>query len=192
MTAMGCANLARWGYGVVLVAVCAAVLGMYTDFTACVQCAVLERIGRPVPWSEEFLPCSNIVQHIDREASHNIREERGEVEGWVKITAADPAKEATVVVGFKKTPGQRRVVFYPRVSGEGSEVTVHEDVRAPGLLFLLRGQPGVWSPLGGQYPFNFLCLEYGFQIRKSFEARVVITLRGPGAQVWQKDGLVFF
>lgn len=185
-------RLANWAYTVLVVAVGLTVLAVYSDFMVCVECSVLDRVKMATPWSEAFLSCSNIEQRIDVPASRNIKEEAGEVDGWTKITAADPAREATVVVRFKKDPGQRRVVFYPRVGGDNSEVTVHEDVRSPGLLFLLKGQQGAWTPLGGQYPFNFLCLEYGFQTWKPFEATVVVTLRGPWAQLWHINGAVFF
>lgn len=79
-------------------------------------------------------------------------------------------------------------VFYPRVSGLDGAVTVYALDESGGRreLMSLKGLPEVWTPISAQYPVNLSSLAGKGKVR------LLVELKGRFAQVWTKNGSVFF
>jgi len=106
-----------------------------------------------------------------------------ELPGWIVLTPSDPNTPATV--RLKVTLGEEGAIFYPRV--EGLDSTVVARLTSPGQdpkeLLKLQGLPGRWTPIGARYTLP---------MTQGQECEVAVTLSGPWAQLWTRDGSVVF
>jgi hypothetical protein len=103
--------------------------------------------------------------------------EAPEAPGWGFYAPTDPARTGEIrlcLSGNGAAP-----VFYPRVSGRQSAVSV----AAEGKTHSLSGLPDAWTPMGLAVPLP----------GKGGPGDVVFRLTGPSAQLWSHEGrLVFF
>jgi hypothetical protein len=145
------------------------------------------------PGVARLLDYSNALQEQMPEFDRNLEEQpQAEQPGWRVLTPRDKTLPAKVRLKIKWE--RDRMVFFPRVSGPGDSVKVYQitgidyDRR---LMFTLRGDASGWSPVGGQFEVNLGCAVapvYG----QVFDVVLEIEMAGPWAQVWLKDGQIFF
>ena len=112
--------------------------------------------------------------------------------GWSAYTVAEGASSHIYV--FEVHASGAVLTFFPRVSGPDSsvEVAALPDglADAPGgkavPLARLSGKPGEWTPISARWSIPLLCL--GTDRPLLFR----VTLTGPWAQLWVRDGAAFF
>jgi hypothetical protein len=86
------------------------------------------------------------------------------------------------------------LTFFPRASGGDSAVEAAAfadgaDIGAaakPAASARLQGKAGEWSPISARWTLPLTCLNRGEP------PRVRVTLQGPWAQLWVRDGAAFF
>jgi hypothetical protein len=105
--------------------------------------------------------------------------------GWEALTV--PEGGQTQVMIFDVRAETDKLTFFPRVSGAESFVAVAV-VRAGKTVELARltGKPEVWTPIGARWVLPLACLDRDAPIR--FQ----VTLSGPWAQLWTRQGKAFF
>lgn len=113
------------------------------------------------------------------------RDEATDIPGWRVYTV--PEGQTVVDLVFTVQTDRDAVLFFPRANGRNSSVEVA--VLAGGKaepLTVLRGPDEAWTPVSARYAVSLRCLERG----RPLVLRVRLT--GPWAQLWHKDGQVFF
>ncbi|MFZ5426393.1 MAG: glycosyltransferase family 39 protein [Thermodesulfobacteriota bacterium] len=134
--------------------------------------------------SQAFLKPGGVPQTAAWESATNIADAPApEASGWNVLGPKDPALPALLQATLRPGDG---VVFYPRLSGPGDSVLVFEIMpdRTERPVFMMTGADGEWTPISAQYP---LVLPGG-----DGERSLRIELRGRYAQLWHKDGTIFF
>jgi hypothetical protein len=154
-------------------------------------CSLWNMARMPRQGLEILLPASSFDQTLLPESMENAVIQDADTPGWQLVRPRDPAKPATVDVRVRRErPGD--AVFYPRISGTDSSVAVFDAaVSPPALLFRLVGQGPGWTPIGRQYLLPLCCAFDGWK-KDVFFMVMRISLQGPGAQLWMRDGKVFF
>lgn len=105
--------------------------------------------------------------------------------GWEALTVPEGA--ASQVLVFDVLPGSDRLLFFPRVSGEKSSVAVAAFRGGkPVELARLTGSADVWTPIGARWTLPLACFE------RDAPVRIQVTLTGPWAQLWTRQGKAFF
>ena len=165
-------------------AVLAAVVGAYPNFLQCFWCNMVVPFMDSKIGLTHLLDCSNVRQEVlSRE---NIVEEPADVAGWTICRPADPSRAAVVIVKVKKD--REHVIFYPRMSGLETFAEVWE-AGQPTRLVRVSGI-AVWSPIGEQHSVRLMCAEKGWH--NDYDVTLRLVLFGRWAQIWIKDGRIFF
>lgn len=150
-------------------------------------CALAVPAVDPSPRRMRLLGCSNIEQHP---FSEETADHAAGTPGWRVFTPRPGRKRARVFVTLRKYTGH--VIFYPRLSGADSAVTVNEPLGPfSKKLFSLTGHDGRWTQVGAQYPLCLDCVENGWS-DEEFPITLEIVLKGRGSQLWHKGDIVFF
>ncbi|WP_243311732.1 hypothetical protein [Fundidesulfovibrio agrisoli] len=169
------------------VAAVAAGLSLYPDFFLTVRCSCVEPFKSAPLAKGQLLGCSNITQTISWERSSNVTLAKGDVEGWDVLTPTDPNLPAVLAVEVSRDRDQ--AVWFPRMSGEECAITVLTEGNRP--VDRLRGT-AQWSPIGARRWLNLRCLRYGDVDHDDVVELIRIQMYGRWAQVWSKQGKVFF
>ena len=156
-----------------------------------VYCSAVLPFTTWTPRAAGLLECSNVTQGPGKSGPENIEDQQQEgVSDWKTFTTADKSREGSFRVRVKRD--RAFVMFYPRVNGGDSGVEVFEisgtDRRK---LFDLKGQDGIWSPIGQRYEINLGCTMVGFAPEEE-DVELEFVLKGPWAQIWHKAEAVFF
>jgi len=179
--------LRTWAPFLLCLAAVAAGLSLYPDFFRSVRCGCLEPL-KSAPLSKgQLLPCSNIPQSIDWARTTNVTLAKGDVEGWDVLTPTDPEQPA--VLSVKLDRDRDEAIWFPRMSGEECAITVLTDGNRP--VDRLRGAAS-WTPIGARRRLNLRCLRYGDVEHDDVGELIRIQMYGKWAQVWSKQGMVFF
>ncbi len=116
------------------------------------------------------------------------RLETTDTPGWSLYTVADATASQNFI--FEVQASGESLTFFPRVSGADSSVEVaalksgDSDKAVP--LARLAGKAGEWSPISARWSVPLLCLDRDKPIM------LRVTLTGPWAQLWVRDGAAFF
>jgi len=123
------------------------------------------------------------AQKADLEAAGFVKE-ASDYPGWAVLSPKD-GQTAVLTVDLGKAGPD--AVYYPRVSGLDGSVTVYAVDKGGRRreLATLKGLPGVWTPISAQYLVGLSSLADG-------ETRLQVELTGRFAQLWAKNGQVFF
>lgn len=188
--------LKRWSKGVLCLAVAVGafvgVWSMVPHVWHGVYCDLVLPLTTWQPRVERLLECSNVRQARLPAFDLNVEEQDTEYPGWKVFVPRD--KSLPGRVRLKVSWERDRMVIFPRLNGPGNDVSVFQvmDVdhtRKP--LFVLHGARREWTPVGGQYEVNLGCVREAMDAQV-FDIVLEIELFGPWAQVWHKDGQVFF
>lgn len=116
------------------------------------------------------------------------RQETTDTPGWSMYTVAEGTASQTFI--FEVRTSAETLTFFPRVSGADSSVEVgaskSDDSGKTVPLAKLAGKAGEWSPISARWSVPLLCLDRHRPIM------LRVTLTGPWAQLWVKDGAAFF
>lgn len=116
------------------------------------------------------------------------RLETTDTPGWNLYTVAEGTASQTFI--FEVQASGESLTFFPRVSGADSSVEVaafkNSDINKTAPLAMLAGKVGEWSPISARWSVPLLCLDRDKPIR------LRVTLTGPWAQLWVRDGAAFF
>jgi len=116
------------------------------------------------------------------------RLEATDTPGWSLYTVAEAMMSQSFI--FEVQASGESLTFFPRVSGAESSVEVaalrgSEKGKAIPLA-RLAGKAGEWSPISARWSVPLLCLDRDKPIM------LRVTLTGPWAQLWVRDGAAFF
>lgn len=126
-------------------------------------------------------------------AGAGLRDEATDTPGWRQYMVPEGKASQTLV--FQVETDREELLFLPRASGPDSGVEVAVLSRATegatagakGVsLVAMRGKQEAWTPISALYRIPLACQDRD----KPLVLRV--TLSGPWAQLWHKDGQVFF
>lgn len=136
--------------------------------------------------AERFLARSSVKQKMISASPslHNVPD--GETPGWSRLESTSTDTPASFVAEVQ--PGRDLLIVYPRVGG-GSSVALYQlgpDGKREELL-ALHGRDNAWTPVSGQYPIRLDPL-----LKVGGGYRVETILHGPWAQLWNKNGTIFF
>ncbi|MFU2207809.1 hypothetical protein [Solidesulfovibrio sp. C21] len=161
----------------------------YADFSNSVLCTLIAPFRSQTTGKIRFLSCSNVLQTVTLPDAAAVRDMPEPGTPWSFFTsAADRRTEVRVTV--KKD--RDTVIFYPRVSGKDSAVTVYaEDGPYRRRLFALHGTDGKWTEMGQQFILDLRCAPYGYS-PKEFDEHFLIVLTGKWSQLWHLGPAVFF
>lgn len=116
------------------------------------------------------------------------RLETTDTPGWSMYTVAEGTASQTFI--FELQASGESLTFFPRASGADSSVEVAAfksgDSGNAAPLARLAGKAGEWSPISARWSVPLFCLDRDRPIR------LRVTLTGPWAQLWVKDGAAFF
>jgi len=116
------------------------------------------------------------------------RQETTDTPGWSLYTVAEGTASQTFI--FEVQASGESLTFFPRVSGVDSSVEVAAaksgDSGKAAPLARLAGKAGEWSPISARWSVPLYCLVRDRPIM------LRVTLTGPWAQLWIKDGAAFF
>jgi len=134
---------------------------------------------------QEFVQGKPPAQALVQASPAGTRREGSDTPGWTLYTVPEGAEAQTLV--FDVQADKEQLVFYPRVSGAESSVEVAVLTGGkPRPLARLTGKPGIWTPVSAQWTIPMTCFE------RDRPLRLQVTLTGPWAQLWTKDGAAFF
>lgn len=161
----------------------------YADFGNSVLCTIVAPWRAQTTGKSRFFSCSNVLQTILSPQAGEVRDTPQPGTPWSFFTPAD-GKRATVRVTVKKD--RDNLVFYPRLSGKDSTVTVYvADGSYRRRLFALRGTDGRWTAMGQQFTLDLRCAPYGYS-PKELDEHLLIVLTGKWSQLWHLGPAVFF
>lgn len=161
-----------------------ALVAAYPSFPQCVWCNMVVPFMDSGTGQTYLLDCSNVRQEVlSRE---NIVAEPADVPGWTVLRPVDPGRPAVLTVKLKKD--REQVIFYPRMSGPEAFVEVWEEGQ-PTRLACVSGR-AAWSPIGEQRLVRLLCAQNGW--RNDYDVTLRLVCSGRWAQIWIKDGRIFF
>jgi hypothetical protein len=154
-------------------------------------CTTVLPATRWSPHVERFRDCSSVKQTLLRDSFENVAEgPQSDYPGWTVLTCADKSRQARFRVKVERD--RSAVTIFPRVSGSASGVELfdlHESTRRK--LFGVQGRDNVWSGVASQYEINLGCVDEGDKPDISV-VELEFILQGPWAQVWSKDGTIFY
>lgn len=140
------------------------------------------------PGPDKLLGCSNIEQVVTQPQHDALRDVVSDVPGWRMFTST--GRPGRLMVRFKKSQGP--YVFYPRVNGESDSIAIYEVLgEQRRLLYSEHGNSSGWTPVARRMLFCADCVSSGWS-EEEFSVELEIVLDGPHAQIWHKDGIVFF
>jgi len=171
--------------GILCCALLLAVVLAYPSFQQCVFCNIIDPFIQSEVGNTYLMPCSNVRQRII--SMENVVESSGGVEGYTILTLQDPEKPGTIQVSV--TNDRRYILLYPRMSGKDSSIEVWVGSMSRPMASI-RGKSDVWNSIGEQHFISLYCEEFGF--KQDYDVLLRIVLEGRWAQVWIKDGMVFF
>ncbi|WP_243313798.1 hypothetical protein [Fundidesulfovibrio agrisoli] len=154
-------------------------------------CTAVLPAARWSPKVVAFRECSNVRHTVIVDSFENVREERPEeYPGWTVLTPDDKSREARFRV--KLLRDRAEAVIFPRASGADSGVELFELLDSSRRkLFGMAGRNGAWTDVASQYNVNLGCVFDGYK-PQDFGVVLEFALKGPWAQVWCKNGAVFF
>ncbi|WP_243359811.1 glycosyltransferase family 39 protein [Fundidesulfovibrio terrae] len=135
--------------------------------------------------AERFIPKSRLEQRMVA-GSDLASNADADMPGWSRLEVSLEKEQGVFLAELD--PGVQQMIVYPRV-GDGSSVGFYQlgpDGRREELL-ALHGAGEAWTPISAQYP---IMLNPGLTIGGKY--RVEILLQGRWAQVWNKNGTIFF
>jgi len=163
----------------------------YDNYFACIRCLVNSARESTHFSGEKLQMCSNIMQFKDNKRTENVRDMPAGQDGWRMYIVDDSSKPGFITFRIKKEPDMDFMMFYPRISADTDSI----EVRAMETSFLaarLRQSHSGWTSIGAKMRVDLGCLDYGWITDRTIEVPVTIILKGKTAQVWHKDGAVFF
>lgn len=166
-------------------------ISRYNGYYACVRCLVKSAYESTYFSGEKLQMCSNIMQSKNNERTQNVRDMPADQDGWRMYVVDDSSKPGFITFRIRKEPDVDFLVFYPRIFADSDSI----EVRALDTSFLaarLRHFRSGWTPIGAKMKVDLGCLDYGWITDRTIEVPVTIILKGKTAQVWHKDGAVFF
>jgi len=156
------------------------------------KCALLEHRDGASFFDVGLLSCSNKEQKIEIDSFKNLSIRPAEIEGWEVISTVNKKEPGVFAILLKKRILDDKYIFYPRVESPSDGVIVKEERHFPTRLFSLHIKEKKWTPIGAQYVLDSDCFEYSSITDKTVELHLKITLYGEWAQLWVKNGAVFF
>lgn len=161
-------------------------------FVRCVKCAFFAHRDGASFFDIGLLSCSNKEQQIEMESFKNLSIKPADVEGWDVISTINKKEPGFFSITLKKRILDNKYIFYPRVESPSDEVIIKEERHFQTRLFSLHNKGKGWTPIGAQYLLDPDCFEYSSIADKTVQLRLQITLYGDWAQLWVKNGAVFF
>ena len=133
---------------------------------------------------QRFPGPSEVVQRmVDRPSI--LRDEATDTPGWRQYAVAPG--QTSQVLEFEVRTGREELLFLPRASGRDSGVEVAAIAAGKAeRVFAMRGNDTAWTPISALYRIGLACQE------RDAPLTLRVTLFGPWAQLWHKDGQVFF
>jgi len=139
------------------------------------------------PGPDKLLGCSNIEQVVMLK-DEKLRDVVSDVPGWRMFTST--GSPGRLMVRFKKSQGP--YVFYPRLDGESDGIAIYEVLgEQRRLLYSEYGNSSGWTPVARRMLFCVECVSNGWS-EEEFFVELEIVLDGQHAQIWHKDGAIFF
>jgi len=125
------------------------------------------------------------AQQLVQASPQATRLEKTDTPGWTHYAVPEGAATQTLV--FAVEPQGESLTFFPRASGEASRVEAAVmDGGKPDSITVLAGKPDVWTPIGARWTLSLEC------VRRGAPVTVRVTLSGPWAQLWVRNGEAFF
>lgn len=151
-------------------------------------CLFVRVLPADAPGPDRLLACSNIEQSIVPSSLMKVRDIPADAPGWRLFTSSGEA--GSLNIRFRKSAG--KFVFYPRLGGTSDSITVYEVLgQSRRLLYFERGDAKEWTRIARKRLLCTECVSGGWSA-EDVEVEVEVVLEGPGAQLWHKDGIVFF
>ena len=151
-------------------------------------CLFVRVIPTKAPGPDKLLACSNIVQSVERYPEAGLHDVEADAQGWRMFTST--GRPGRLMFRFKKSQGP--YVFYPRVNGESDRITIYEVLgEQRRLLYSEHGNSSGWTPVARRMLFCAECVSSGWS-EEEFPVELEIVLDGQHAQIWHKDGVVFY
>jgi len=152
------------------------------------SCLFVRVLPADAPGPDRLLGCSNIEQSIVLSSMVKVRDIPADVPGWRLFTSTSEA--GSIRIRFRNSVG--KYVFYPRLGGVSDSIAVYEVLgRDRKLLYFERGDAKGWTRIARKRLFCAECVTHGWSDKEA-AVEVEVVLEGPGAQLWHKDGFVFF
>lgn len=177
--------------GIIFIAALFAIIPPETIYKS-LKCSFVGALDSDTYADVDLLDCSNKKQSIDFQSFQNIDNVPADVPGWSILSPRDKSLPGVFLVTLKVSGSDSDFIFYPRIEGPSDSIQVFEDRRYPSRLFSLSKKAKGWTPIGAQYSVCRSCFEADYTQTKSYQVTLKITLYGDWAQVWHKDGKVFF
>lgn len=136
--------------------------------------------------AERFIAKKGVEQRMLAADAGLISEADPDVVGWERLVVVPGTEKGVFLAEVAR--GNERLIVYPRVGG-GASIGFYQispDGRRHELL-TLKGREGAWTPISAQYQ---LSLNPAFSVGDAY--RVEILLQGRWAQLWNKNGTIFF
>lgn len=137
---------------------------------------------------DKLLACSNIIQSVHPYPEGGLQDLEAQVPGWRMFTSS--GAPVRIMVKFRKTSGH--YTFYPRLDGEADSIAIYECLgKDRRLVYWQQGNSAGWTPVARRMLFCADCVRDGWS-EEEFPVELEIVLDGPHAQLWHKDGLIFY
>lgn len=152
------------------------------------SCLFVRVYPAKAPGPDKLLGCSNIEQVVTLTPHEKLRDIVSDVPGWRMFSSSGSA--GRLLIRFKKSQGP--YVFYPRLDGESDSISIYEVLgEQRRLLYFEHGSASGWTPVARRMLFCANCVSNGWS-EDEFTVDLEIVLTGPHAQLWHKDGNIFF
>lgn len=175
-------------YLIVLAAVVVGFMSLYDGFFARARCEFGFLAQKSAFLGDKFLGCSNIDQEIL--GVSGVTDEATDVPGWRIYKPSAPDVPGTIRLRLRKD--RDTAFFYPRVSGRDSAVVVAEPTsNIVREWAVVRGDGHGWTPVSRRYVVSLRCIGRGGP-ETDAPVEIHAILSGPWAQLWHRDGTVFF
>lgn len=137
---------------------------------------------------DKLLACSNIIQSVEPSPEGGLRDLEADVPGWRMFTSS--GAPGRLMVQFRKSVGP--YTFYPRLDGEADSISIYEWLgKERRLLYRQQGNSAGWTPVARRMLFCAECVRNGWS-EEEFPVTLEIVLDGPHAQLWHKNGVIFY
>lgn len=171
-----------WGLVILTLMV---VMFAYPSFDQYTFCNIVAPFKQTNNGQSYLLSCSNVRQQII--SMQNVIHEHDTDSGYDILKVQDSKNPGIVEVQVKKD--RQQVLFYPRLSGKDTTVEILEGSTSR-RLFFAEGIAGKWNPIGEQHTVSLYCAQEGFN--QDYDVTLRLVLKGQWAQVWTKNGCIFF
>ncbi len=125
------------------------------------------------------------AQTLAQAVPATTRLDSSDTPGWSVYMVPEGAGAQTLV--FEVQAEGAQLLYFPRANGADSSVEVAVlDAGKTSPLARLTGKPGVWTPIGARWTIPLACFHRDRPIL------LQVTLAGPWAQLWVRNGSAFF